>query len=725
MAKEIVWAGCKIAGCLALNFVAPGLGSLAGLLLGGTQDAGGGGGPLEGMATNLLSGIINNVWIATANQRKSKGNYHLERALIRGIQASLDHLNLAESAKKSVRADLANLANDRERLRAFFSLDAGSYSHQRVGDEIVAGLGGSSAAVDRAWAAISSNLRREVFRERGWAASEAEQSRWKEAVLASLREEVAQFILTDPDARDKFAFYADQLQLEMAKHQGQLSQEILDEVRALSSMGSLVQTMSSEFKELKSLLAGRAAEIDGLIGALQRAGAVQGFLSQHQLSQVRADNRERRRMVSLCVGRDHQLTELITRLRKGGVHLVQAESGTGKSTFINALLEHPEVAEWRVAWHFFSSLGVLAQPRQALLHLLATLKESTGSQAIPDGPGLLLDDLGSCLKGAIEHEARTGKKVLIVLDALDEASLGYQDHFKWLRNLPDGAVVVCSVRASHQEKPTPLPFENYQKFELEQQISAEAVEEWMTLAGDGQLASRAAEKAEQVHRATEGHTLFLRFVLDDPERLVASGGDAALETELRALGAGFEGYVQAAYEQLSGSDREWLPVLAALAAAHDELDVVALRHLGSPDGEPGWSVKRWLRVGVAVTPEGDLPTRRFDHPRIKEGFRRVPNLAPLTKAAMTHLWEGCRDRASWLPSDYRLRFGVQHGLEVGRWDEEALAVSLDRLTDPRFLKARLEASNRLGEDQLTLLTREMAEAERLAKDWKEKTSDVY
>jgi hypothetical protein len=383
----------------------------------------------------------------------------------------------------------------------------------------------------------------------------------------------------------------------------------------------------------------------------------------------------------LFVGRDEeeqQLDDFLTE-NSSGMLLVRADAGMGKTALLaNWKQKQQQQGNCFIAYHFFRQGEETSNVIQAYRYLLRQLYayyELTTPQ-IPTNEYELNDRICHLLQ-----EPREGKPLVILLDALDEATPERSLSLTLPQPLPEGLYVIASVRVNEEEKLDNLPPWIQVTKELPlKHLPSPAIAEWLRRAGNGELATLAQDDTfvEQVCDRTEGIPLFLKYLIDELVQVAKRDEESAIRNTLAATPKGFAEYIRQQYQALDRledwrSRRDLQKIFYFLSVAKGELssdDLVELME-ESPVGLP-WQVSRWFKIRELE----DCLLFSFAHPSLAEQFAALPAIKANTKKAQKELIKYC---AHWQEyhSAYALRHYAEHLQDVKRW-EELYAIARDK-----------------------------------------------
>ncbi|MCX7968065.1 MAG: ATP-binding protein, partial [Armatimonadetes bacterium] len=301
--------------------------------------------------------------------------------------------------------------------------------------------------------------------------------------------------------------------------------------------------------------------------------------------------------------------------RNCGSVLVYAPAGFGKTTLLTrwglGLLER-KLGTWEQAKgdgdrvlviHFFSRapefLGMASNPSIAFAHLLAQIFVIGEAQWIrqefhptihplqegksldepkfsptqrlwegesPDEPKFSIpetqNERASLLCETVANlKLREGKKLLILIDGIDEADEPFPSPFP--DQLPEGVFVILSARWDGQSE---MPYLRGWKFDEQVELTLmdeREIANWLECYGSGEL--KAMSKDEKLvatlKQRTDGLPLFLRFVLDELAEKVKFGETvSAFEVP-----KGFSAYIREQVQRIAASSWDGIPLMDLIA----------------------------------------------------------------------------------------------------------------------------------------------------------------
>jgi hypothetical protein len=262
-----------------------------------------------------------------------------------------------------------------------------------------------------------------------------------------------------------------------------------------------------------------------------------------------------------------------------------------------------------------------------------------------------------------EPVSQEGKRLVIVLDGLDEAEKTFEPFFT---SLPDGVFVIASARAEEGEKPEYLRnwTDNAQRLPLKR-LPREAIPKWLEQINELAAYSQDEEFVKSLDETTGGFPLYLRYLIDELREAATKSQD--VREVLAQTPTGFERYVEQQLERLDELDlpEQRLQFFALLAVAKGVLekeDIKTLTQMRDRDLRQlrqSWQVTRWMQIT-----ENKLYA--FAHPLLATTFAN--KLGDDAEDALQNLIDYC---AKWRnnPSHYALRYYAEHLGEAKRWEE--------------------------------------------------------
>jgi hypothetical protein len=342
-----------------------------------------------------------------------------------------------------------------------------------------------------------------------------------------------------------------------------------------------------------------------------------------------------------------------------GLLLLTAQAGFGKSSLLAQWLTTRRNDTDFIAYHFFSQRHETASVADAYLNLLRQLCQyyGLGEDLPPREEHSLRDTLYSLLT---EKPLRPDYPLVVLLDALDEAEHSFSPPLI----LPprDGLFVIASARANRTEEPQPIRswLSGAIRHHLER-LSLEDLANWLRQAGNGELASFAADPnfVTRLDSITAGYPLYIHYLFQELQQAAREAKDVwqcLLQTP-----HGFESYVKEQVEHLDSlnlPEERWkffalLTVVLGPISQEEVKQVTDLRDRDLRQMQQVWQVMRWLQLGER--PQGI--TYAFAQPLLAETFGKI--LGDDANEVLKDLLRWC---ACWPEhhSPYALRYYAEH-----------------------------------------------------------------
>jgi tetratricopeptide (TPR) repeat protein len=422
-------------------------------------------------------------------------------------------------------------------------------------------------------------------------------------------------------------------------------------LRAIRVIQRLEQE-SEGFERLKQILAESAIAIIGeqYIG-YEIEAQVKGIVNEY--IQQPFEGREEEQ----C-----QLDEFVQHNSRG-VLLVTSAAGFGKS----ALLSHWQQTQQEncfIAYHCFSyRYQKTRSVSEAYRHLLKQLYlyHNIRNGQFPNDPNRMRDILVGMLEKPVSPE---GKRLVIVLDGLDEASETLEPFFT---RLPDGVFVIASARAESEDEPEYLRnwTDNAQRLYLKR-LRREAIPKWLGQIRELVTYSQNQDFVKRLDEITGGFPLYLRYLIDELRQAAIKRQD--VQGVLRNSPGGFKAYVKEQFRQLAqveeikrqGEVRELFALLSVALGALSEDDIEELTELNAWDlADLPWQATRWFSIQTGCY--------SFAHPLLAQEFKGA--LGRQAGLAEDKLIDYCAKWQELERSDYGLRYYAEHLGLAKRWQE--------------------------------------------------------
>ncbi|MEQ9669204.1 AAA family ATPase [Coleofasciculus sp. G2-EDA-02] len=357
-----------------------------------------------------------------------------------------------------------------------------------------------------------------------------------------------------------------------------------------------------------------------------------------------------------------QLDEFVQHNSRG-VLLVMGAAGFGKS----ALLSHWQQTQQEncfIAYHCFSyRYQKTRSVSEAYRHLLKQLYlyHNIRNGQFPNDPNRMRDMLVGMLEKPVSPE---GKRLMIVLDGLDEASKTLEPFFT---RLPDGVFVIASARAESEDEPEYLRnwTDNAQRLYLKR-LRREAIPKWLGEISELVTYSQNQDFVKRLDEITGGFPLYLRYLIDELRQAAKKRQD--VQGVLRNSPGGFKAYVKEQFRQLAQVEeikrqrevRELFALLSVALGALSEDDIEELTELNAWDlADLPWQATRWFSIQTGCY--------SFAHPLLAQEFKGA--LGRQAGLAEDKLIDYCAKWQELERSDYGLRYYAEHLGLAKRWQE--------------------------------------------------------
>ena len=472
----------------------------------------------------------------------------------------------------------------------------------------------------------------------------------------------------------------------------------------LASLRPLLTSLDTD--ELKGM-------IDDLRSFSRSARSAQKF-GQHfgRDASVATEQRLDEVMRSPLVGRDQSLDQLDRFLgeRKAGSLVVAGPSGSGKTVLLARWVREHHLKDAFIAYHF-----VNPDAREATItatgcwdNLLRQVLAYHGEQ-----PGELAARVRSRadLMALLSRQAHADEPLVIVVDGLDEIEWpdpARRPESPFYLPLPTGVFVIASTRLEERDFLDPKAWEHDEIVRLTSDLDWGAIREWLTQAGDGELAQYANEPQllEQLAEKSGGLPIYLNYKIDDMLCAARAGEDVS--AVVADAPSGLVGLIEKEFLDLARdeSDESILRLFDYLAAARGPLANNDLQELfGISERRVRglkWRFRRWLRT-LADNANGHSVS--FQHPAIAAAYAASPAFKDEVADARRELRKYCenwREHGGTYAPRYLLDYLHEQVVRAddnpadARWaivnlaeDEEFLNRQTDALCDEPALPLRL------------------------------------
>ena len=239
--------------------------------------------------------------------------------------------------------------------------------------------------------------------------------------------------------------------------------------------------------------------------------------------------------------------------RSNGYIFVTAQSGFGKTALLANWVKALPLDDQDVCYHFISRLDRLADEESMLLNLckqLMTFHELSGE------PPTRIAEMRSLYLALLDTPPPEGRRLVVLLDGLDEA-LNWSPGFDLFPpSLPEGVVIVFSAREISDWNwiaKLKLSRNAVDTLRLEMLGTAEIAHLLERAGGMAAIQANKAKFVETLHKVSQGDPFYLHFLLKDIEN-----GDIH-EENIDQLPVGLDEYLTEWWDQLINdvvNDRE-------------------------------------------------------------------------------------------------------------------------------------------------------------------------
>jgi len=390
---------------------------------------------------------------------------------------------------------------------------------------------------------------------------------------------------------------------------------------------------------------------------------------------------------------------------KRGVWLLEGKAGVGKTAFLAHLVRE------RGYLHFFAEqapgpAGVTRALQSLAAQLVSRyrLEPYTSREHLSPSLASAPDFLERLLIQAAER-LKKGERLVIVVDALDEAGIGSNGNPLGLpKTLPEGVFLILSQR----EGVVPLRIDPYPRIvhlKADDQNNLNDIDAYLSAIA-GRLSAGSGHAADTVtllKQKSAGNWMYLRYVV--PEILEGRRSLESLPLGLIGYYAEYWGH----WRQEPEWDRLYAPLLAALAAAREAASVAQLCCWAGLDSAGVYQLERLLKDKWTAYLFADGDRYRLYHASLRDFLSgNVPpeQLTPADRSLVEELAERTRQAHRRIAEYYRqatdgdwtklatadagygMRHLASHLAMAGEWD--ALYALL---TDFDFLEARCRATS--------------------------------
>lgn len=403
--------------------------------------------------------------------------------------------------------------------------------------------------------------------------------------------------------------------------------------------------------------------------------------------------------------------------------LICGRAGAGKSALMANWVNHRRQLGDLVVRHFITEgQDSTASPVNALRHILAQLREIDAADpnerrhALPNLEHVLLDKLTARLSQGIDSDLFPNRKLILVIDGLDELNTNFQDVF--IRsNLGAEVHIVLSARAGNSETPLYLrPWTEAQlpkglqvRFDLEP-LKTEDIMLWLENI-IGHLDIIQMQKiADAIENTSEGLPLFISFLMDDIRDDLSHKSPDLLVEDLQNLPSPFYQYIMESLsnglknegQEVVRSVQFLFSVLCRVHGPISNADLSSLNELvrNKRLEHPSYidfpylptAARRWLSIRAQMLWDGRIENQlTFQHPQLGLEFAKGLETRDLESAQrgleiwMNASWTRTDDGLSAQPASvYALRFLPLHLTENHKLDEAMELLMRDDFIDERI-----------------------------------------
>ena len=391
-------------------------------------------------------------------------------------------------------------------------------------------------------------------------------------------------------------------------------------------------------------------------------------------------------------GRGGQLQRLddFVQNKTGGLQLLTGKSGYGKTALLAQWLRRSPLRVDSTFYHLFRADNRYLRDLDEFYHRLTTFLWLHGlGQAPPAGGGNAANNLGSAFEEYARLPERVRPRLLVVLDAVDEAEEPYFAP-PFGAQIPIGIHIIASARTQAGDC-TPTAWEEWRQASTEpgietDSLGAQALTDW--LASDQKLGflARNTSFIPEVLRRTQGCPQFLQNFFEDLRQT-----DNIRKSWLPLLETTPSNYKQYIAKQFNAScalsGAEDLPKLTALLiAAKAPLSEADIERILDHNGQQAVRVNVHNLPNQALRWIGRDPTGnhglclRLGNALVREALEEVPSVKRWTQELKPLLREYC---LKWndpnYPSPlYALRHLAAHLADENAWSRiVATARALD------------------------------------------------
>ena len=308
----------------------------------------------------------------------------------------------------------------------------------------------------------------------------------------------------------------------------------------------------------------------------------------------------------LFIGRDkefEQIDKIISR-KTGGIILITAPAGYGKTTFISNWVQLQDQKEFFIACHFFTRK--YSSTLEAYKNILRQLYEyfQPDNQEFPESELNLRNVIVWLIS---KYPKRPQKTLLIVVDAVDEADNIFSPLN--IHSWPENVFFIATSRSYQNELPDFLiEWGNVAHHVKLDTLSKDDLLQWVSKVEALNTNSfiDLPEIINKIYSRTQGFPLYISFLIDELSRHHQQQQEQRIKEVLATIPQGFKEYVIQqikAFDNLDLKPQIW-KLLSLLSVARKPLTQEDLKSsilLGLQDRDLreiqyNWHLSRWLNI---------------------------------------------------------------------------------------------------------------------------------
>lgn len=365
-------------------------------------------------------------------------------------------------------------------------------------------------------------------------------------------------------------------------------------------------------------------------------------------------------------GRNRQLTLLnqFVDEKISGYFFVTGPAGYGKTALLSNWAKSLESKGVHTAVHLINPM-IDASINFCLKNLCEQLMAFRNLGNIPQDESKLQDLFNFLLK-----KSPSPKKLVIILDGLDEADDWPDLSYVVPPILPEGIFFVVSMRGSEIDEIEYLKERlRCTNHLLLPPLSADDIVDWIQSSENNTLKSLSRDEKfiATVVEKTEGFPLYLHYLIDE----IIHSPIEKCASILEQSPSGFSSYVHKQFHNLVneknvGNNRKFQELFALLSIAHSALsenDIIEVTEITKWDLQKlPWALKRWFNIIVTHYP----PLYSFSHPLLAQEFKR--ELGDESQRALNSLLNYC-SRYQEHKSPYAFHNFTEHLRETQQYEK--------------------------------------------------------